>query len=127
MTPSRETNSSTLIFRITELLSASGTHLAPLALSCSWEPYAGMRNPRLAPHRQRLVNISQLQHPTTADVLLGLQVRPVGDEPLTIGPRPQRLRLADGGEAAKENHDTGGRHLFIERVDSADRCFALGG
>jgi hypothetical protein len=42
----------------------------------------------LAPPRQRLVHFSGFQHSQTADVLLGLQIRPVGDEYLTMGLRP---------------------------------------
>src|SRR5690349_16599851 len=41
----------------------------------------------LTPPRQRLVQINGFQHPKTADVLLGLQVRPIGDEHLAIGLR----------------------------------------
>ena len=51
---------------------------------------------RLAPPRQCLIQVSAFQHPKTAYVLLGLQVRPVGDEHLAIGLRPQRLRLLAG-------------------------------
>jgi hypothetical protein len=50
----------------------------------------------LAAPRQRLVQVSGFQHPKTAHGLLGLQVRPVGDEHPTIGPRPQRPRAACG-------------------------------
>jgi len=64
---------------------------------------------RLAPPRQRVFQISGFQHPKTADVLLGLQIRSVGDQQLAVGLRPQRLRLADGSEAANENDDTGSR------------------
>src|SRR5258708_1909146 len=38
----------------------------------------------LAPPRQRLVQACCFQHPKAADVLLGLQIRSVGDEYLTI-------------------------------------------
>src|SRR5271163_2030477 len=138
MTPSRDINSSTLIFLMTELLSTSGTPLASLAFGCSCENlrwYAKFahfhRRPagdhRLTSPRQRLVQVSDLEHPETADVFLGLQVGTVGGDHLAVGLRPQRLGLADGVEAAEENHDTGSRHLFVERVDSADSCFALVG
>ena len=50
------------------------------------------RDGSLAAPRQRLVQISGFQHPKTTYVLLGLHVRPVGDEYLTTGLRPQRLR-----------------------------------
>jgi hypothetical protein len=55
----------------------------------------------LAPPRQCLVQVSGFQNPKTAYVLLGLQVRPVGDEHLTIGLRPQGFRATDRGEAAR--------------------------
>ena len=35
--------------------------------------------------RQRLVHVSAFQYPETADVFLGLEVRPVGDEDPSIG------------------------------------------
>src|SRR5260370_37014074 len=57
----------------------------------------------LAPPRKCIIQISGFQHPKTAYVLLGLQVRPVGDEHLAIGLRPQRPRAAGGGEATNEN------------------------
>jgi len=60
---------------------------------------------RLAPPRKCIIQISGFEHPKTAYVLLGLQVRPVGDEHLTIALRPQRPRAPGGGEAANENPD----------------------
>jgi len=60
----------------------------------------------LAPPRQRLVQVSGFQHPKTAHMLLGFYVRPVGDDDLTIGLRPQRLRPACRLHAANENPDT---------------------
>src|SRR5580692_12592606 len=69
----------------------------------------------LAPPRQCLVQVSGFQHPKTAYVLLGLQVRPVGEEHLAVGLRPQRLRAAGCGEASNENPDTGRYHLAVER------------
>src|SRR5580658_8387754 len=39
----------------------------------------------LAPPRQCLIQVRAFQQPKTAYVLLGLQVRPVGDEHLTTG------------------------------------------
>src|ERR1700690_3431686 len=62
----------------------------------------------LAPPRQCVLQISGFQHPKTAYVLLGLQVRPVGDEHPTIGLRPQRPCVAAGGETTNENPDPGG-------------------
>src|SRR6266851_8765394 len=57
----------------------------------------------LAPPRQCLVQVSGFQHPKTAYVLLGLQLRPVGDEHLAIALLPQRLRAAGRGKSANEN------------------------
>src|SRR6202007_2286056 len=54
----------------------------------------------LARPRQRLVQISGFKYPETAHVLLGLGVRPVGDEHLAVGLGPQRLGLARRGKAA---------------------------
>src|SRR6202158_4600199 len=68
----------------------------------------------------RLVHVSAFQYPKTADVFLGLKVRPVGDEDSAIGLRSQRLR---GPKAASESPDAGSDHLFIERVDLATRRF----
>src|SRR5882762_8668414 len=64
----------------------------------------------------RLVHVSAFQYPKTADVFLGLKVRPVGDENCAIGLRSQRLR---GPKSASEFPDAGGNHLFVERVDLA--------
>src|SRR5580704_6025434 len=49
---------------------------------------------------QRLVDISAFQYPKSAHVLLGLGVRPVGDENIAVGLGPQRLRAASRGNAA---------------------------
>src|SRR5215472_3920757 len=81
----------------------------------------------LTPPRQRLVHVSGFQYPKTADVLLGFQVWPVGDEHLTTGLRPHRLRVAGGGEAAGEDPDTGSVHLLVERADIATHRFVLAG
>src|SRR2546430_2612332 len=67
-------------------------------------------NPTLAPPRQRLVHISGFQDPKTAYVLLGLQVRAVGDEHLAVGMGPQRLGLA---QAAGEFPDASSDHLAV--------------
>jgi hypothetical protein len=56
-------------------------------------------------------------------VLLGFQVRPVGDENLTIGLQPQRLRAARRAQATSELRDTRGLHLLGKRVDIADHRF----
>src|ERR1700731_3874181 len=68
----------------------------------------------------RLVHVSAFQYPKTADVFLGLKVRPVGDEDSAIGLPSQRLR---GPKAASEFPDAGSNHLFVERVDLAARRF----
>jgi hypothetical protein len=39
----------------------------------------------LAGPGERLVHVSDFQHPETTDVFLGFKVRPVGDEDLAIG------------------------------------------
>jgi hypothetical protein len=70
--------------------------------------------------RQRLVHVSAFQYPKTADVFLGLQVRPVGDEDSAIVLHSQRLR---GPKAASEFPDAGSNHLFVERVNRATRRF----
>ena len=58
-------------------------------------------------------------------MLLGLQVRPVGNHNHTIGLGPQRPRAAGWQEAANETPDTGSHHLFVERVDIAGHRFVL--
>jgi hypothetical protein len=58
---------------------------------------------------QRLVHVSAFQDPKAADVFLGLEVRPVGDEDSSIGLRSQRLR---GPKAARELPDAGSKHFF---------------
>src|SRR5262245_1987850 len=68
----------------------------------------------------RLVHVSAFQYPKTADVFLGLKVRPVGDKDSAIGLRSQRLR---GPKAASKFPDAGSNHLFVERVDRAARRF----
>src|SRR5271166_4344419 len=81
----------------------------------------------LAPPRQCLVQVSGFQHPKTAYMLLALRERPVGDDHLAVGLRPQRLRAAGPAEAGNENPGTGSDHLSVERVDIVDRRFGLGG
>src|SRR3984885_10497328 len=81
----------------------------------------------LAPPRQCLIQVRAFQQPKTAYVLLGLQVRPVGDEHLATGLRSQRPRTAGRGEAASENPGTGGRYLFVEHVIIAHHRFAFEG
>src|SRR4029077_5765028 len=48
--------------------------------------------------RQRLVHVSGFHYRKTTSVLLGFQIRAVGDEHFATGLRPQRLRL-DGSPA----------------------------
>ena len=81
----------------------------------------------LTPPRQRLVQVSGFQYPKTAYVLLGLQVRPVGDKHLAIGLRPQGLRAACRAQAASENPDTSSHHLDVKRTDIPAHRFALAG
>src|SRR6185312_8187330 len=64
--------------------------------------------------RDGLINVRTLQNPETADVLLGLKVRPVGDDDFAIGLRSHRLR---GPKAACKLPDAGGNHLFVKGVD----------
>ena len=68
------------------LPSENGTHL-------DWRP-AG--DGSLAPPRQCLVQISGFQYPKTAYVLLGLRVRPVGDDTLPLGCARSDLALPAG-------------------------------
>src|SRR5437879_9679849 len=49
-----------------------------------------------------LIQIGGFQYPESAHVLLGLGVRPVGDEHLAVGLLPQRLRVGGRGNAAGE-------------------------
>src|ERR1700687_1154937 len=105
-----------------------------LPLSCfRWYPKRAQLDRRptgdssLAPPRKCIIQISGFQHPKTAYVLLGLQVRPVGDGHLTIGLRPQRPRARGWAEAASENPDTGSHHLVVERIDIAVHRFVLEG
>src|ERR1700751_788510 len=67
----------------------------------------------LAPPRYRLVQVSGLQYPETAHMLLRLQVWPVGNQHLTTRQGPQRLRAACRVQAASEKPRTRSRHLFV--------------
>src|SRR5215208_3022877 len=172
MTPSRETNSSTLTFLMTEFLSSpiclcrssqnrgislffsskrierTGNralrqlvHLVTRARipRPQWPgwllPFAGFlfrsrvekKLAHLAGHIagdgtllrpcQRLVDISAFQYPKSAHVLLGLGVRPVGDEHLAVGLGPQRLCAASRGNAAGELPHAGSNQFAVESVD----------
>src|SRR5882672_9677642 len=76
---------------------------------------------------QRLVDISAFQYPKSAHVLLGLGVRPVGDEHLAVGLGPQRLRAARRGNSASELPHAGSNHFAVECVDVLDHRFGYGG
>src|SRR5438477_3664417 len=53
-----------------------------------------------------LIQIGGFQYPESAHVLLGLGVRPVGDEHPAVGLLPQRLRVGGRGNAAGELPDS---------------------
>jgi hypothetical protein len=74
-----------------------------------------------------LVQISSFQDAKTADVLLGLRLRPVGEEHLTIGLPQQRPRAAGRVNAAGKLQGAGSLHLAVERVDPLDSLFGFGG
>jgi hypothetical protein len=70
-----------------------------------------------------LVHVSAFQYPKTTYVLLGLKIRPVGDEDPAIGLRTQCLRVPYRRYAASEDPDASGNHLPVERVDGFNhRC-----
>ena len=77
----------------------------------------------LAGPRQRLVHVSGFHYRKTTNVLLGFQIRAVGDEHFAIGLRPQRLRLAGCAEAASEEPGTSSFQLVVEHVDIVYRRF----
>src|SRR3974390_620201 len=77
--------------------------------------------------RQRLVQISGFKYPETAYVLLGLGVRPVGDEHRAVGLGPQRLGAAGRGKAAGELPRAGSNQFAVERVDRFDCRFSFDG
>ena len=81
----------------------------------------------LAGPRERLVHVGALQHPETTYVLLGFQIRPVGDQHLAIRLPSQRLRLAGWAEAASQDPGTSSFHLVVELIDIAYRRFGHGG
>src|SRR5262245_22335619 len=74
---------------------------------------------RLASPRQPRVEIGDVQHPETADMLLRLDIRPVGDEHHAVGLGPDRLGAAGRLEAADEGPDARRDHLAVERRDVA--------
>src|SRR5262249_26142722 len=77
--------------------------------------------------RQRLVDISGFKYPETADVLLGLGVRPVGDEHFAVGLGPQRFGVAGRGKAAGELPRAGSNQFAVERVYRLESRFAFDG
>lgn len=81
----------------------------------------------LARPRQRLVHIGGFKYPETAYVLLGLGVRPVGDEHLAVGLDPQRLGVAGRGKAAGELPRAGSNHFAVERVYLLHHRFGFDG
>src|SRR6516225_463871 len=64
-----------------------------------------------------LIHIGGFQYPKSAHVLLGLGVRPVGDEHLAVGLLSQRLCVGGWGNAAGEFSHAGSNHLAVERVN----------
>src|SRR5215468_10110229 len=81
----------------------------------------------LARPRECLVHIGGFQYPETAYVLLGLGVRPVGDEHRTIRLLPHRLCAAGRGDSAGELPHAGSNQFAVERVDLLDSRFGYGG
>src|SRR6516165_12249002 len=79
----------------------------------------------LARPRQRLVHISGFKYPETAYVLLGLGVRPVGDEHFAVRLGPQRLGVAGRGKAAGELPRAGSNQFAIDRVYRLDSRFGF--
>src|SRR6476660_2746177 len=76
---------------------------------------------RLAGPRHRLVHVSGFDYRKTPNVLLGFQIRAVGDEHFAIRLCPQRLRLAGCAEAASEDPGTRSFQFVVEHVDIAYR------
>src|SRR5579863_2632216 len=74
-----------------------------------------------------LVHIGAFQYPKSAHVLLGLGVRPVGDQHLAAALGPQRLRAASRGNAAGELPHAGSNHFAVESVDLLHHRFGYGG
>ena len=75
---------------------------------------------RFASPRERLVHVSGFNYPeAAAHVLLGLKLRPVGeDHPCTRFLRND-FALPAGSKAASKEPGAGGIHLFVERADIA--------
>src|SRR5258708_4148337 len=76
---------------------------------------------------QRLVHVGAFQYPKPAHVLLGLGVRPVGDEDLAVWLGTQRLCVGGRGNAAGELPHAGSNHFAVERVDLFHHRFGYSG
>src|SRR5262249_22478515 len=76
---------------------------------------------------QCLAHISALQYPKTAYVLLGLGIRPIGNENLSVGLLPHRLCVGGRGNPAGELPHTGSNQFAVERMDLFDRLFRYSG
>src|SRR5580704_12033712 len=74
-----------------------------------------------------LIQIGGFQYPESAHVLLGLGVRPVGDEHPAVRLLPQRLRVGGRGNTAGELPGAGSDQFAVERVDLLDHRFGYGG
>ena len=78
-------------------------------------------------HHLKHFAISGRHNPETAYVLLGLGVRPVGDEHFAVGLGPQRLGVAGRGKAAGELPRAGSNQFAVERVYRLDSRFGFDG
>src|SRR6266567_2078393 len=74
-----------------------------------------------------LIHIGGFQYPKSAHVLLGLDVRSVGDEHLAVGLLSQRLCVGGRGNAAGELPHAGSNEFAVERVDLFHHRFGYGG
>src|ERR1700752_3000398 len=81
----------------------------------------------LARPRECLVHIGGFQYPKSAHVLLGLDVRSIGDEHLAVGLLPHRLCVGGRGNPAGELSYASSNHFAIKRVDLFHHCFGYGG
>ena len=78
-------------------------------------------------HHLKHFAISGRHNPETAYVLLGLGVRPVGDDHFAVGLGPQRLGVARRGKAAGELPRAGSNQFAVERVYRLDSRFGFDG
>jgi len=85
-------------------------------------PPAGVEGSLACPS-QRLVHVGCFQYPKATNVLLGFQVRPVGDERFATRLPPHRLRLARRTQPASHQPGAGSFQLVVEITDSAYRRF----